>query len=220
MVSNMWKLQSFHILNLYYIWYLWHWHLYSDMFINFVYNLLFLHSFIYQFKHYFKTFENPSFFHILNNNIWWHWPLHINKFFLVLLFLTDVLFLMEGLVTFLPNFMYPSQYCCKTRENRIFQNRNQTYYIWWPWHWPSHSNNFIPLVMFFNWCVVLNAYTTCLHLTSSNEQRYVPGMITSLRSKYMTSGYHHGRLITSWRERAYRICRLSVITANRVLNMW
>ena len=30
-------------------------------------------------------------------------------------------------------------------------------------------------------------------------------MITSLRSKYMTSGYHHGRLITSWRERAYRM---------------
>ena len=32
-------------------------------------------------------------------------------------------------------------------------------------------------------------------------------MITFLPSKYMTSGYHHGRLITSWRERAYCICR-------------
>ena len=31
------------------------------------------------------------------------------------------------------------------------------------------------------------------------------GMITSLRSKYTTSGYHHSRLITSWRESAYRI---------------
>ena len=60
---------------------------------------------------------------------------------------------------------------------------------------------------------------TCLHLTSSNDQRYVPGMITSLRSKYMTSGYHHGRLITSWRERAYRICRLLDIAAKSVLNM-
>ena len=46
-------------------------------------------------------------------------------------------------------------------------------------------------------------HTTCLHLTSSNDQSYVPGMITSLRSKYMTSGYHDGRLITSWRKRAY-----------------
>ena len=27
-------------------------------------------------------------------------------------------------------------------------------------------------------------HATCLHLTSSNEQRYVPGMITSLPSKY------------------------------------
>ena len=35
-------------------------------------------------------------------------------------------------------------------------------------------------------------------------------MITSFHSKYMTSGYHHGRLITSWRERDYRICRLWV----------
>ena len=56
-------------------------------------------------------------------------------------------------------------------------------------------------------------HATCLHQTSSVVQRYVLGMITSLRSKYMTSGYHHGRLITSWRERAYRICRLWVITA-------
>ena len=36
-----------------------------------------------------------------------------------------------------------------------------------------------------------------LDLTSSNDQRYMRGMITSLRSKYMTSGYHHGGLITS-----------------------
>ena len=28
-------------------------------------------------------------------------------------------------------------------------------------------------------------------------------MITSLGSKCVTSGYHHGRLITSWRERAF-----------------
>ena len=63
-------------------------------------------------------------------------------------------------------------------------------------------------------------HATCLHLTSSHVQCYVPGMITSLRSKYMTFGYHHGRLITSWRERAYRICRLWVIKAKCVLNMW
>ena len=35
--------------------------------------------------------------------------------------------------------------------------------------------------------------------------------ITSLRSKYMTSGDHHGRLITSWRESAYRIGRLGLL---------
>ena len=51
-------------------------------------------------------------------------------------------------------------------------------------------------------------HPTCLHLTSSNDQSLVPGMITSLRSNYMTSGYHHDRLITSWQERAYRICRI------------
>ena len=51
-------------------------------------------------------------------------------------------------------------------------------------------------------------HATCLHLTSSNDQRLMPGMITPLSSKYMTSGYHHGRLITNWWERAYRICRL------------
>ena len=31
-------------------------------------------------------------------------------------------------------------------------------------------------------------HATCLHLTSSNDQRLVLGMITSLRSKYLTSG--------------------------------
>ena len=36
---------------------------------------------------------------------------------------------------------------------------------------------------------------SCLHLTSSNNQRLVSGMITSLHSKYMTSGYHHGMQI-------------------------
>ena len=34
----------------------------------------------------------------------------------------------------------------------------------------------------------------------------------------MTSGYHHGGLITSWRERAYPICRLWAIAANSVPN--
>ena len=29
-------------------------------------------------------------------------------------------------------------------------------------------------------------HATCLHLTSSNDQRLVPGIITSLRSKYVT----------------------------------
>ena len=38
-----------------------------------------------------------------------------------------------------------------------------------------------------------------------DDQRLVPGMITSLPSKYTTFGYHHDRLITSWRERAYSI---------------
>ena len=47
-------------------------------------------------------------------------------------------------------------------------------------------------------------HATCLHPTSSNEQCLVPGMITSLHSKCMTSSYHGGELITSWRERAYR----------------
>ena len=69
------------------------------------------------------------------------------------------------------------------------------------------------------WRIFALRHASCLHLTSSNDQRYVLGMITSLRSKYMTSGYNHGRLITSWRERAYRICRLWVITAKCVLNM-
>ena len=35
-------------------------------------------------------------------------------------------------------------------------------------------------------------HATCLHLTSSYDQRYVPGMITSLRSKYMA------RLSSRW----------------------
>ena len=52
-------------------------------------------------------------------------------------------------------------------------------------------------------------HATCLHLTSSNDQ----GLINSRRLKLVTSGYHHGRLITRWRERAYRICRLWVIMA-------
>ena len=32
-------------------------------------------------------------------------------------------------------------------------------------------------------------HSTCLHLTSSNDKHLLPGMITSLRSKYMTSSY-------------------------------
>ena len=43
------------------------------------------------------------------------------------------------------------------------------------------------------------------------------GMITSLCSKYMTSGC---RLITCWQERPYCICRLWDIAANSVPNMW
>ena len=39
---------------------------------------------------------------------------------------------------------------------------------------------------------------TCLHLTSSNKQCLEPGMITSLRSKYMTFSYQPGGQITSW----------------------
>ena len=57
-------------------------------------------------------------------------------------------------------------------------------------------------------------HAACLHLTSSNDQCLLPGMITSLRSKFMTFSFHHSRLITSWWERVYRICRLWVITAN------
>ena len=46
-------------------------------------------------------------------------------------------------------------------------------------------------------------HATCLHLTSSNDQHLVQGMITSFHSKCMTSGYHHDWLITSWRDGAY-----------------
>ena len=63
-------------------------------------------------------------------------------------------------------------------------------------------------------------HSTCLHLTSSNEQRLRTIMINSLPSKYMFSVYHHCRLITNWPERAYRICILWVIVANSVPNMW
>ena len=47
-------------------------------------------------------------------------------------------------------------------------------------------------------------HATCLHLISSNDKCLVSGMITSLHSRYMTSGYHHDRQITSWGERAYQ----------------
>ena len=60
-------------------------------------------------------------------------------------------------------------------------------------------------------------HATCFHLTSSNDQRLVPGMINSLRSKCMTSGYHHGRLITSWPESAYLICRIQERVAQSVM---
>ena len=41
-----------------------------------------------------------------------------------------------------------------------------------------------------------------------NVQHLVPGMITSFYSNYMTFGDHHGKLITSWRERACRLYAL------------
>ena len=37
----------------------------------------------------------------------------------------------------------------------------------------------------------------CLHLASSNDQRLVLGMITSLHSTYKTSCYYHGRHMAS-----------------------
>ena len=44
------------------------------------------------------------------------------------------------------------------------------------------------------------SHATCLHLMSSNGQCLVLGMISSLCSKYMTSGNHYGRLITVGRK--------------------
>ena len=57
-------------------------------------------------------------------------------------------------------------------------------------------------------CAVCHA--TCCHLTSSNDQCLVLGMITSFHSKYTILGYHLGRQITSWQERAYHICSFAL----------
>ena len=62
-------------------------------------------------------------------------------------------------------------------------------------------------------------HATCLNLTSSNDQRHVRDMITSLRSKCMTSCYHHSLLKTSSWERANPICGFWVIAANSVPNI-
>ena len=55
------------------------------------------------------------------------------------------------------------------------------------------------------------------------DQLLVPGMITSLRSKCMTSGCHHGRLITSWREKeltAYADFGLSQFDLGRIHSLY
>ena len=100
----MWKLQSFHILNLDYFWYPVSKSIHQFCLLLLVTDVLFLmdnlvaflHSFIYQSKYCFKTCENPSLLHIFGILTLDNLDLYI--LFLVLLLLTDVLFLMEGLV--------------------------------------------------------------------------------------------------------------------------
>ena len=60
-------------------------------------------------------------------------------------------------------------------------------------------------------------HATCLHLTSSNDQHLLLGMITSLRSQCMTSCYHQAD--NQLAGKSYGICRLWVIEANSVPNM-
>ena len=57
-------------------------------------------------------------------------------------------------------------------------------------------------------------HAICIHLTPSNDQRRILGMIISLCSKCMTSGYHHNRMLTRFQDRGFYICRLCVIMAN------